>query len=109
MRADRAGKGALRVTEEMRFEQAFRYGAAVDGHERAVRPFRPVVQQPRDALLAHARFAMDQCIAAAVGEHLGFGQQRAHRLGHGDQGLLALRRRAVELVQCAQQFEQQLA
>ncbi|KAG1433808.1 hypothetical protein G6F57_021909 [Rhizopus arrhizus] len=109
MSADRAGEGALGVSEEMRFEQAFRNGAAIDRHERAVRTFRPVMQEARDTLFADARFAMDQRVAAAIGEHLGFGQQRTHWLGHRDQGLFALRRGTVELVQRSQQFEQQLA
>ncbi|MCY1526258.1 hypothetical protein D9M68_612670 [compost metagenome] len=93
----------------MRLEQAFGNRAAVDRHERAVRPGRAVVQQPRDALLAHAGFAVDQHVAAAIGEQLRLGQQVPHRFRHGDERLLAPWRGAIELIQRAQQLEQQLA
>ncbi|MNT48050.1 hypothetical protein D3C72_1848100 [compost metagenome] len=109
MRADRAGEGALGVAKEMRFKQSFRNGAAVDSHEGAIGPGGAVVQQPRNAFLAHAGFTVNQRVAAAIGKQLGFGQQRPHGLGNGNQRLFALGRGSVELVQRAQQFIQQLA
>src|SRR5690606_23632629 len=94
------------MAKEMRLEQSLGNGAAIDRHERPVGPGGALVQQARHALLAHAGLAMDQHIAAAIGEHAGFGQQGAHRLRYGHERLLVARRPAVRPVQRPQQLDQ---
>ena len=65
-----AGVGALARAEELGFEQVFRNGAAVHGHEGAVAAVAVGVHRLGDQLFAGARFALHQHRRHAAG-HLG--------------------------------------
>src|SRR5207247_6161459 len=52
---DRAGEGALHVTEELALHEARRDGAAVHLHQRPVLPGALAVDRPRYQLLARSR------------------------------------------------------
>ncbi len=52
-----AGEGAARVTEQLALQQRFGNGAAIDGHERTLRPTRRRVQRARNDLFAGAALA----------------------------------------------------
>jgi hypothetical protein len=67
-----AGKTALHVAEELRFEQGLRYARAVDRHER-LSPAAAVVDGPCHNFLARPALAGD--------EHLGVGSRDAADFG----------------------------
>src|SRR5206468_3678967 len=57
LRGDRAGEGALLVAEQLGFEKLLGERGAVDGDEGASGPRGSLMDQPRDDLLAGARFS----------------------------------------------------
>ena len=73
---DRAGEGALLVSEQDGFDQIGGQGAAVDGHEGLAGPVAGAMQGAGDDLLADAALAGDQ-----DGDR-GFGGAGAQRLDH---------------------------
>ena len=102
--ADRAGEGATLVTEQLRFQQRVRKGGAVDGHERLPAPWPPLVQRPRDQLLAGAALAADQDGGVAGGDGVDPVHQPEHLRRAADDGLVGavlgqLRARFVQLAQ----------
>src|SRR5258706_203626 len=66
-----AGEGAAHVPEQLRREQRFRSGGAVDLDERHVALRAPVVDGARGELLAGAGLAGDQHGALGFGDELG--------------------------------------
>src|SRR5205823_3276999 len=52
--------GAARVAEELRFEQGFGDGAAIDGDERALLALAALMERARDQLFAGAALARDE-------------------------------------------------
>jgi len=82
MRPDRAGEAALFVAEQFGFDEAGRYRAAIDGHERPAAPRTAFVDRLGGQFLAGAAFAGQQ--------HAGFGGtyplNEAKHLLHGRGG-----------------------
>ncbi len=59
------GKGPPNMPEQLTFEQACRCGSAIHRHQRVVTPWPGLVNEPGDALFAHAAFAKDEHINIA--------------------------------------------
>ena len=57
---DRAGEGALLVTEQLRFDELAGNRRHVDGDERTLAAPAEIVEHPGDQLLAASRFARDE-------------------------------------------------
>ena len=55
-----AGKGAVLITEQLGFEQVFRYGSANDLDERAMTPVTRIMDRLGEQLLAGAAFTGHQ-------------------------------------------------
>ena len=64
----RAGERALGVAEELRLDQIFRKGGAVDLDPRPIGPAAPLVERVRDQLLAGAALTDDQHARVRVGD-----------------------------------------
>ena len=71
------GKRPLAVTEQLAFDQVLRQGAAVDRHQRHLRPQTLIVQRPGDQFFAGARLTDDEHGGIGRG-HLG--DEAAHQL-----------------------------
>src|SRR2546426_3221407 len=59
------------VTEQLRLDEVFREGRAVDGHERGAAAWSAGVDRPREELLPGPRLADDQGMRVAVGQESG--------------------------------------
>jgi hypothetical protein len=84
-RAHRAGERAPHVPEQLRFEERFRNGAAVDRDEAVSPPRAVVVNGSRGELLPCSSFSGDQHRARRRGDRLEQLEQRAHRGAVADQ------------------------
>jgi hypothetical protein len=78
---DRAGEGALLVTEELALEERLGDGAAVDGDEGLVRARAGPVDGPGDEFLARPALALDQDACVAGGHALRLGEHVLHERG----------------------------
>ena len=79
-----SGEGALLVAEELRFEQRFREGAAVDRDERPRRAAAVGMQRTRHQFLAGAALALDHHRGHRVGQGLDLRDHGAHGFRFGD-------------------------
>ena len=66
--ADRSGKCALLVAEQLGFNEGFRNGAAGDGHKRAAGAGAEIMDGAGDQFLAGAAFAGDQHRGVEIGD-----------------------------------------
>src|SRR5439155_24217754 len=57
---DSTGKCAFDMAKQLAFDQARRYGSAVDFHERPAPPLTPGVDRASDQLLPSSRFPIDE-------------------------------------------------
>ncbi len=101
------GKRPLAMAEQLAFDQVLRQGAAVDRHQRHLRPQALIVQRPGDQFLAGARLAHHQH-GRIGGGHLGdeladqFHARRvADQLGRAFQALEPLFQGAILVGQLA--------
>ena len=83
-----AGEGAACMAEQFRFEQRFRDGTAVDGHERAIAPRTGAMDGLCEQFLAGAALAAQQNAGVADGDQLGSRQHGLERRIAGDDALL---------------------
>src|ERR1051325_676685 len=98
-RADRAGEGALLVSEQFALEQIGRDRAAIDRDERLAATRRAIVQIARDDFLTRTRLAQDQHRAVArrdafdqlahVPHALALADQASEQLGITNAGRIA--------------------
>ena len=88
MTVERAGEGAAFMTEQLRFDQVGRDGAAIDGHHRLLVARGSGMDSARDDILADAAFALDQ-----------HGHAGARRLGGDGEGGAELRRGADHILE----------
>ena len=58
--SNRAGEGALLMSEQLGLEQVFRNGGAIDGDERLLRTARALVKVPRHHFFADAALARNK-------------------------------------------------
>src|SRR5260221_4700110 len=83
----RPGESALRVAEERGLHQRRRDRRAVQREERLARARAQVVQREGHALLAAARFALDQCREGGSGVEVDLASQALQRRAFADQRL----------------------
>ena len=88
--ADRPGKGAPCVTEQLGFEQRLRDRAAVQGHEPVGPPGAVVVDRPRRQFLARPGFTGDEHRARRRGHGFQQLEQVAHHAAAPDQAIDAI-------------------
>ena len=84
---DGAGEGAAFVAEELRFQQVFGDGAAVDGDERLLGARAEIVQGAGEGLLAGAAFAEQEHGDVGGGEAFDGAADLQHRVRRGDDTL----------------------
>ena len=77
----RAREGPFSVAEELGLQQSLGNGAAIDGHERALGPWRTVVDGSGNQLLAGARLAVHQHRRHAAGNLLDQAPHLLHHMG----------------------------
>src|SRR5262249_53543176 len=86
----RIGERALDVTEQLAFEDAFRYAACIDGHHRPARSRRYGVQGLCDDALPGAVFTRDEHVGIRGPDARDDLEHRLHRCGIGDEQRAAL-------------------
>jgi hypothetical protein len=86
--ADRTGKRAALVAEELRFDQRLRQQCTVDDYERLMTTETGVVQHVRNDLLACAALARDDDAAFAAADHLQEVEEGAHARAVADHDII---------------------
>ena len=80
----RSGKGAAHVSEQLRFEQGFRKGAAIDGDERRFRAGAVLVNGAGDEFFSRAAFSSDQHAAGLRRDRFDQVEKLAHLRARAD-------------------------
>ena len=94
---DRPREGALHVAEQLRFRERLGNRRRVERDEVLIAARAPVVEGPRDELLARARLALDQHRARHRGDELEGREHLADRRAVADDVLEAVARRELRL------------